>query len=183
LRSLDPRSYRSQIGLVMQTPALFSLAIRDNIALGNPNVSFDEIVRAARLANIHDEILALPGGYDARLSASVRLSPGQCQRLSLARALVRRPDVLLLDEATSAVDAITEAAIQGTLQGLGCLRLVVAHRLSTVRDADRIVVLAEGHVVEEGTHERLLGRKSHYYDLVHAQMDAEGNTHRVVARS
>jgi ATP-binding cassette, subfamily B, bacterial len=142
------------------------------------------------MANIHDEIIALPQGYDTRIGGDrslVQLSPGPRQRIALARALARRPSVLILDEATSAVDTITEAAIQDSLRDLACTRIVVAHRLSTIREADNILVVSGGRIVEQGTHPELLLAGGHYCDLARAQVNIhpgnEPERRPVVAKS
>lgn len=169
----DLGSLRAQMGAVMQTPALFSLSIRDNIALSDPTLPSDQIIEAAKLAAIHDEIMALPHGYETLLGSdngAVFLSGGQKQRLALARALARRPPILVLDEATSAVDSITESGIHRTLDRLRCTRFVVAHRLSTVRNAHKIVVLRDGCIVESGTHDELLAASGYYAELVRSQI-------------
>lgn len=168
----EPRQARPAIGAVLQEPFVFSGTIHENIAFHDPSTSRDEVEAAARVAELHEEILALPGGYDTRLPG---LSGGQQQRLALARALVRRPAVLLLDEATSHLDAVTEARVHANLRGLGCTQIVIAHRLSTVRDADRIAVLDRGHLAELGTHGELLARGGRYAGLIAAQLNARAH--------
>jgi len=169
-----PREWlRSQIAYVPQQSFLFGTTIRANIALSDPNVAFERIVEAAKLAEIHDEIVAMPMGYDTILADSgSSLSGGQRQRIALARALVNRPRILILDEATSALDAITEQKIQRNLLALRATRIVAAHRLSTIRDADLIVVLDHGQTVESGTHAELVARDGLYRQLVSAQLES-----------
>lgn len=175
--TVDPAALRGQVGVVLQEPFVFSGTIRDNITLHDPAVPDDEVVRAARLAGLHDEITAMPKGYDTRLAQrGTGLSGGQRQRLALARALVRRPAVLLLDEATSHLDAVTEAEVHRNLADQRCTQIVIAHRLSTVRDADQILVLHDGHLVETGTHDDLITRDGHYTALVTAQLDRPAPT-------
>lgn len=159
LRSLSYRSLRSAIGYVSQDVFLFQGTVRENLAFGRPDATDAEIVDAARLAEAHEFIQSLPQGYDTVVGErGQKLSGGQRQRLSIARAILRDPAVLLLDEATSAVDNETEAAIQRSLAKVaeGRTALVIAHRLSTVRDADRIWVLEAGRVAESGTHDELV---------------------------
>jgi ABC-type bacteriocin/lantibiotic exporter with double-glycine peptidase domain len=171
LSELDLRSVRQQVGIVLQNPALFSSSIRSNIALADPALSLEAVVEAARLAHIHDEIMAMPMGYESLLmDRGTSLSGGQRQRLSLARALVRKPAILLLDEATSALDAITESKVHQALAAIECTRIVIAHRLSTVVGADLILTLEDGAVVEAGTHAQLLARGGVYASLVSAQL-------------
>jgi ATP-binding cassette subfamily B protein len=171
LNDIDLRALRRQLGIVTQRPYLFGTTIRRNIALLDPNVTMPEIVEAAKKAQVHDDIHAMPLGYETPLlDSGASLAGGQRQRLALARALVRKPAILLLDEATSALDAVTERAVQERLEQLQCTRIVIAHRLSTVMRADLILVVDEGAVVEQGTHEELLARRSAYYRLNVAQL-------------
>jgi ABC-type bacteriocin/lantibiotic exporter with double-glycine peptidase domain len=171
LAALDLRSVRRQIGIVPQAPDLLAGSIRNNIALGDPALPLHRIVEAAKQAHLHDEIVALPMGYETLVAeGGAGLSGGQRQRLAIARALAQRPRILLLDEATSALDALTEAKIQGELEALDCTRIVIAHRLSTVKNAGLILVLAGGCIAERGTHEELLQRGGLYADLVREQM-------------
>lgn len=167
LDRLDLRSVRAQLGVVPQEPRLFSGTVRDNLCLARPEASQDEVIRACRLAALHEDVVAMQLGYETRLGpGGSGLSGGQRQRLALARALLSRPVILLLDEATSHLDAQTEAAVEGALRELRMTRIVVAHRLSTVRDADLVVVMADGRIVERGTHESLLVEGGHYARLV-----------------
>jgi ABC-type bacteriocin/lantibiotic exporter with double-glycine peptidase domain len=169
-RLWDPGSLRSRLGMVTQDTRLFATSIRDNITLFDANVSLERVQHAARLAEIHDDVMRLPLGYDTPLSdGGGSVSGGQRQRMSLARALLREPSVVVLDEATSQLDSISERRVHRNLADLRCTRVVIAHRLTTVRDADRIVVLEAGRVVDAGKHDELLGRCRLYQELVGAQ--------------
>ncbi|HEX6099578.1 MAG TPA: ABC transporter transmembrane domain-containing protein [Thermoanaerobaculia bacterium] len=173
LAGLDLRAVRSQLGIVNQSPYLFGGTIASNLSLADPSLSRSRLMEAARLAAIHDDIMEMPLGYDTVLSdGGFSVSGGQYQRLALARALVHRPAILLLDEATSSLDTATERRIQDHLAGLRCTRIVIAHRLSTVRAADLILVMEHGAVVEQGTHEELMRRRGRYEELVAVQIRA-----------
>jgi ATP-binding cassette subfamily B protein len=177
LAELDLQSLRRQIGIVTQRPYLFGATIRQNIALSNPGMPHEMVVDAAKLACIHDEIVAMPMGYDTPLvDGGASLSGGQQQRIALARALAHRPTVLLLDEATSDLDSVTERKVHHNLSTLGCTRVVIAHRLSTIVDADLILVMDEGRIVQRGTHDELMALPGTYREQVVAQRG--GGDHR-----
>ena len=170
IAQLDTDWVRSQMALVSQEPTLFSYSIKDNIAYGDNTrqVTMEEIVHAAEMANVHDFVHRLPLGYDTPVgSKGAQLSGGQKQRIAIARALVRDPPILLLDEATSALDTASEKMVQSALdeasKGRTCL--VIAHRLKTIVNANKIVVIHKGQNVEEGSHEELLARKGYYWKL------------------
>jgi ATP-binding cassette, subfamily B, bacterial len=172
IRAMTQRSLRSQIGVVFQDPHLFNDTVRANIAYGRPEATTEQIEAAARAAQAHDFIMALPDGYDTVVrERGSRLSGGQRQRIAIARALLKDPPILVLDEATSALDGESEHLIQLALRRLlqGRTALVIAHRLSTVRDADRIVVIDGGLITETGTHDDLCGQAGYYASLVERQ--------------
>ena len=172
IRSLRVAEYRRHIGLVLQEPFLFFGTIAENIAYGRPEATREEIIAAARAAHAHEFILRLPHGYDSLVGERGQaLSGGERQRISIARALLIDPRILILDEATSSVDTTTEKEIQKALDNLvrGRTTIAIAHRLSTLRKADRLVVLDRGQVVEEGPHEELMAREGAYYRLYQAQ--------------
>lgn len=165
-------SLRNQIGLVQQDNILFSDTVKENILLGRPDATDDEVVEAAKMANAHDFISNLPNGYDTEVGErGVKLSGGQKQRLSIARIFLNNPPVLILDEATSALDLESEAIIQEELDVLSKDRttLIVAHRLSTITHADRIVVMENGRIVETGTHQQLINKRGAYEHLYSIQ--------------
>jgi ATP-binding cassette subfamily B protein len=175
LRDTDPGDLRRRIALVPQETVIFAASARDNLRYGRWDASAEEIEAAARAANAHDFLLGLPEGYDTFLGESgARLSGGQRQRIAIARALLRDAPLLLLDEATSALDAESEAAVQQALERLMTSRttVVIAHRLATVRQADRIIVMEKGRIVEEGNHAALLARGGLYARLARLQFDA-----------
>jgi len=178
IRDLTLESLRTQIAVVTQFTFLFNDTVRNNIAYADPTVAMDEIVAAARAANAHEFIVEMPRGYETTIGdLGVRLSGGQRQRLAIARALLKNAPILILDEATSALDTESEGLVQEALERLMANRttLVVAHRLSTVRRADRIVVLVRGEIMESGTHEELLARGTEYrklYELQFRDVDA-----------
>ncbi|MBV8667385.1 MAG: ATP-binding cassette domain-containing protein [Burkholderiaceae bacterium] len=172
IRSYPVADYRSNIGLVLQEPFLFFGTIAENIAYGKPDATRQEIIAAARAAHAHEFILRLPQGYDSMVGERGQgLSGGERQRISIARALLIDPRILILDEATSSVDSETEKEIQKALENLvqGRTTIAIAHRLSTLHRADRLVVLDRGQVVEEGPHDELMAREGAYYRLYQAQ--------------
>ncbi|MFF3668798.1 peptidase domain-containing ABC transporter [Microtetraspora malaysiensis] len=166
---IDARWLRSRFGVVTQEPHLFTGTIRDNIGLAVPDASLEQVVAAARMACVHDDIMAMPMGYETMLTEGSGISGGQRQRIALARALLPQPRVLLLDEATSHLDTAAEAAIERNLAWLTQTRIVIAHRLSTVRDADQILVVERGRIVERGTHDELMRYGGRYAALTERQ--------------
>ena len=170
LAGLDAGSVRRQLGIVTQRPYVFASSVRENIALTNPELPLDVIVEAAKIACVHDDIMAMPMGYDTALhDGGASVSGGQRQRIALARALVHRPSILLLDEATSELDTVTEQKIYTNLDVISSTTIVIAHRLSTIRNADLILVMDQGRIVEAGSHGQLVSHQGAYAALVHAQ--------------
>jgi ATP-binding cassette subfamily B protein len=173
IRSMPISEYRRNIGLVLQEPFLFFGTIAENICYGKPEATREEIVAAARAAHAHEFILRLPQGYDSLVGERGQaLSGGERQRISIARALLIDPRILIMDEATSSVDTTTEKEIQKALDNLvqGRTTIAIAHRLSTLRKADRLVVLDRGQIVEVGSHDELMLREGAYYRLYQAQL-------------
>ena len=171
IRDLTLESLRNQIGIVQQDVYLFCGTIKENIAYGKPNASMDEIVDAARKANIHDFIESLPDGYDTFVGErGTRLSGGQKQRISIARVFLKNPPILILDEATSALDNESERWIQQSLEVLAKNRttITIAHRLSTIQGADEILVIADNGIAERGTHEELIEKNGIYAHYLRA---------------
>lgn len=171
IRSMKRSDLRRNVGIVAQDVFLFGGSVKENIAYGKPNATDEEIIEAAKKANVHEFVQSLPDGYDTYVGErGVKLSGGQKQRISIARAFLKNPPVLILDEATSALDNVTEYQIQSSLNSLskGRTVLVVAHRLSTVKNADEIIVIDKDGVVERGTHEQLIAAKGEYYKLSEA---------------
>ncbi|CAB3362047.1 Hypothetical predicted protein [Cloeon dipterum] len=180
IQTLNLNWLRSHIGVVGQEPVLFGATIKQNIRYGCETASDEDIIQAAKDANAHDFIMKLPQQYDTLVGErGAQLSGGQKQRVAIARALVRKPAILLLDEATSALDTNSEAKVQQALDraSLGRTTIIVAHRLSTIRNADKIVVLSGGYVVEEGTHNELMKLHGHYHELVTAQLSSDLEVH------
>ena len=174
LTRLELKSLRRQIGVVSQQPYLFASSVRSNIALTDPSASLDRVIAAARSACIHDDIDAMPMGYETLLTdGGSSLSGGQRQRVAIARALVHRPAIVILDEATSALDAETERRVMQNLAQLRCTQIVLAHRLSTIANADLILVMDKGEIIESGTHDELVRRGQAYSRLVAAQLRIE----------
>ncbi|WP_027415600.1 ABC transporter ATP-binding protein [Aneurinibacillus terranovensis] len=172
VRAVTMRSLRSQIGMVLQDNILFSDSIRENILMGNPAASEEEVIAAAKAANAHDFIMELANGYDTEIGErGVKLSGGQKQRVAIARVFLKNPQILILDEATSALDLESEHLIQQSLERLAQDRttIIVAHRLSTITHADKIVLIEDGQIKEEGTHEELMKAQGAYYRLFTVQ--------------
>ncbi len=172
INSVSTSNLRAKMAVVAQDVFLFSGSVRENIAYGAPEKSEEELIQAAKRANIHDYVTGLPNGYDTEVGErGVKLSGGQKQRISIARAFLKNPPILILDEATSALDNMTEMQVQAALAELsvGRTTLVVAHRLSTVKNADRILVLTEGEIVESGSHQQLLAQNGIYAELYRYQ--------------
>jgi len=174
LRTLDYRTLRRHVGFVLQETYLFDGTIWENVAFGEPEPDGERVQWAARAANAHEFVQRLPLRYETRVGETgLRLSGGQQQRIAIARALYNRPPILLFDEATSSLDSESERAVKESLDELLADRtsFVIAHRLSTVRDADRIVVLERGRLVEQGTHDELMQRRGLYFYLASQQLE------------
>jgi ATP-binding cassette subfamily B protein len=172
VRDVRQHSLRQNIGIVQQDVFLFAGTILDNIRYGRPDAAEEEIIQAAKKAEIYDDIMAMPDGFQSYVGErGVMLSGGQKQRVSIARIFLKDPPILILDEATSALDSVTEARIQGAFDQLaqGRTTLIIAHRLSTIRSANRILVVDDNRIVEEGTHGQLLASGGEYARLYNAQ--------------
>nr|WP_242531522.1 ABC transporter ATP-binding protein [Priestia flexa] len=172
VKDYQTKNLRDQIGIVLQDTVLFSDTIRNNILLGKPGATDEDVVAAAKAANAHDFIMKLPNGYDTKVGErGMKLSGGQKQRVSIARVFLKNPPILIFDEATSALDLESEHYIQETLEKLAKERttFIVAHRLSTITHVDEIVLVQDGKVVEQGSHGELMKKKGYYYDLFTVQ--------------
>ena len=176
IKDFDLKWYRSRIGLVSQEPILFAGTVEENVKYGNPNATTAQVEEALKMANAHEFVMAQKEGLQTYVGEKgLQLSGGQKQRIAIARAILKDPKILLLDEATSALDAESEGLVQDALEKLmkGRTTVIVAHRLTTVRDADRICVLKKGKIVEQGTHKKLLAKNGHYAKLVKKQVEDE----------
>lgn len=172
VRDISQNSLRSQVGVVLQETYLFNGTVLDNIRYAKPDATFEQIVNAAKTANCHDFITRMPDGYNTVVGErGYNLSGGERQRIAIARAILHDPKILILDEATASLDTQTEKQIQDALDRLikGRTTIAIAHRLSTLANADRLIVLKKGKVAEIGTHTELLRNKGVYYELVMAQ--------------
>ena len=181
IRDVTIQSLRGQIAIVTQQTILFNDTVKNNVAYGDIDRTEDEIVSAAKAANAHDFIMKLPNGYDSNIGElGTKLSGGEKQRISIARALLKNAPILILDEATSSLDTEAEIEVQDALDNLmkGRTTLVIAHRLSTIRNANRIIALVNGQILEEGNHETLMEKKGEYYRLYNLQFKDEGNNAR-----
>jgi ATP-binding cassette subfamily B protein len=171
-REMSLQDLRRQIGIVLQEPFLFNGTIAENIAYGNPDATLEEVMEAAKAANAHNFILSKPDGYDSLVGEKgAKLSGGERQRVSIARAILHDPRILILDEATSSVDVETEKQIQEAISHLvrGRTTFAIAHRLSTLRNASRLIVLEKGEIAEIGTHAELMEKQGTFYNLVKKQ--------------
>ncbi|RUS49093.1 ABC transporter ATP-binding protein [Cohnella sp. AR92] len=180
VKSLSQEELRGQVGIVLQQAVLFSGTIRDNIRYGRPDASREEVESAARAAEAHDFILSFPEGYDTEIGQrGITLSGGQKQRISIARALLAKPNILILDDSTSAVDLRTEARIRAALKArmAQCTCFIIAQRISSVADADRILVLEDGRIVAEGSHDELMAASDVYRDIYDSQLGLEEASH------
>lgn len=176
VRDITLESLRNNVGIVLQDSVLFTGTVEDNIKYGKPDASRDEVIAAAKEANIHDFIMTLPDGYDTQVSEENSVfSTGQKQLISIARTILTDPEFLILDEATSNVDTVTEAKIQKAMDAViaGRTSFVIAHRLKTILNSDKIVVLKDGNVIEEGNHDELIKKRGFYYSLYTNQMAFE----------
>jgi len=181
LRGLKQRSYRRLFGVVPQEPLLFNATVRENIAYGREDVTKEDIMSAAKVANAHEFIVSLPDGYDTFVGdRGIRLSGGERQRIAIARAIIGRPPIMILDEATSSLDSESERLVQEAIDQVlhRGTAIVIAHRLSTIRQADKIVVMEDGHIAGEGTHQELLESNQLYNRLYELQFSDATNANK-----
>ncbi|MBE3557900.1 MAG: peptidase domain-containing ABC transporter [Ktedonobacteraceae bacterium] len=183
LHKLQYQEVRRQFGVVLQESTVFSGTILQNIMLNNPAMEKEQAIRAAQIAAIHEDIVRMPLGYETFVSeGGSALSGGQRQRLAIARAVAHHPAILLLDEATSALDVVTERRVAQNLESFPCTQIIIAHRLSTIRHADLIIVLEQGTIVEQGTHDELLRHNGYYAHLIRQQMEKERGDAQMVIK-
>ena len=176
IKELDKDSVRGNLSIISQNPYIFNMSIKDNFSIIKEDVTEEEIIKACKMACLHDFILTLPNGYDTKVGESgVTLSGGQRQRLAIARALVQKTEIILFDEATSALDNETQALIQESIQNMQgeYTILIIAHRLSTVVNSDRLILIDEGKVCGTGTHEELLAHNDFYRHLYEYELKSE----------
>ena len=176
IREIQLANYHAQIGVVLQETFLFSGTILNNIRFARPDATYEEVIRAAKMANAHDFICRTPDGYNTYVGErGFNLSGGERQRLAIARAILNEPRLLILDEATASLDTESEYLIQKALERLrsGRTTFAIAHRLSTLKDADRLVVIDGHEIAEVGTHNELMEKKGIYYGLVTAQLEMQ----------
>lgn len=172
INDITRKSSRAMFGMVLQETWLYSGTIKENIAYGKPNATDKEIIEAAKMAHAHEFITRLPNGYDTKISGDGNnISQGQKQLLCIARIMLTKPPMLILDEATSSIDTRTEIFIQNAFNKMmeGRTSFIVAHRLSTIKEADLILVMNKGHIIEQGTHEELIEKKGFYANLYNSQ--------------
>jgi len=176
IRDVKLKSLRKHIGIVSQEIFLFNRTVKENISFGKPNASMEDIIRVAKIAQAHEFIMKLPNGYDTIIGErGINLSGGQRQRIAIARALLLDPKILILDDSTSSVDVDTEYEIQKALSALLKDRttIVITQRISTIRNADKIIVMENGEIIEEGNHETLMAKKGAYYWLYQTLYEAQ----------
>ena len=174
VREITQASLRKKIGIVQQDVFLFADTVLENIRYGKPDATMEEVIAAAKRAEIYDDILAMPKGFDTYVGErGTRLSGGQKQRVAIARIFLKNPPILILDEATSSLDSVTESKIQRAFDELakGRTTLIIAHRLSTIRSASRIMVISEGKLIETGSHDELMQKGGVYAELYRTQTE------------
>ena len=167
IQNISKEFLRKNIGIVLQDTKLFTGTIKENISYGSPNATDEEIKQAAKMAYAHEFIERLPDGYNTYIKNQNMLSPGEIQLINIARVMLTKPPILILDEATSNIDIVTENKISNAFNKLikNSTSFIIAHRLSTIKNADKIIFIENGNIIEEGTHEQLLAKKGKYYSM------------------